>query len=227
MRQADFMPSKRQLSEEVADYLRQAIMAGEFSPGESMQADKIGERLSVSATPVREALQALRAEGFLELAPRRGFTVAPLVARDIRDLFEAHALVAGELAARAAAEAQEPDVAELKALHEELMAAAARGDTVALEQRNHDFHRMVYLLAGSDRLRWALGVFAKYVPRMFYSQIEGWPATTAEDHAAVIAAIEEHDAPGARESMAAHIRHAGEQLAAHYERRSHEDPGAD
>ncbi|MFF1880715.1 GntR family transcriptional regulator [Pseudarthrobacter sp. NPDC058196] len=42
--------------------------------------EAVGEELEVSATPVREALQALRVEGFLQLVPGKGFTVVPLVA---------------------------------------------------------------------------------------------------------------------------------------------------
>lgn len=214
--------SRRQLSDEVAAYLRQGIMAGEYASGQPIQAEAIGESLSVSATPVREALQALKAEGFLELAPRRGFSVAPLVAHDIRDLFEAHALIAGELASRAAANAEDAEIEKLEALHEGLMAAAKSGDNELLEQKNHEFHRLVYRIADSDRLRWALGVFAKYVPRMFYSQIEGWPRSTARDHSAVIDAIKAHDVDAARTAMATHIRNAGELLAEHYERRTQE-----
>lgn len=225
MQQPGIGSKRRPLSEEVASYLRQAIMAGELASGESVQADAVGEMLSVSATPVREALQSLKAEGFLELAPRKGFTVTPLTAEDIRDIFEAHALIAGELAARAARNADDSAVRELDALHHELMGAAHRGDHDVLEQKNHDFHRMVYRISASTRLRWALGVFAKYVPRMFYAEIEGWPSTTARDHAAVIDAIRARDDAAARDAMAEHIRNAGELLADYTEARTAEQVG--
>lgn len=212
--------SRRQLSEEVSSYLRQGIIAGELSPGQSIRAEAIGDVLSVSATPVREALHALKVEGFLDLVPRKGFTVAPLAPQDIRDVFEAHALIAGELAARAATRAEATEIAELEALHHELMAAARRNDTETLERKNHEFHRHLYRIAGSNRLRWALGIFNKYVPRKFYAQISGWPETTAKDHSAVIDAIVRHAPEDARAAMAGHIRNAGELLASNYERRS-------
>lgn len=212
-----------QLSEEVASYLRQAIMAGEYAPGQSIKAEAIGEQLEVSATPVREALQTLRAEGFLELVPRRGFTVAPLVAQDIRDLFAGHALLAGELAARAAEKATAPQIEQLEQLHQQLMAAARRSDDDALEKKNHEFHRLIYRIAESNRLHWALGIFTKYVPRQFYSQIEGWPATTAHDHSAVLEAIVAHDTDAARTAMARHIENAGELLALNFDRRATHD----
>lgn len=211
----NFAPRK-QLSEEVASYLRQSIMAGELAPGESVRAEAVGELLDVSATPVREALHALRVEGFLELAPRKGFTVVPLSAADIRDIFEAHALIAGELSARAAQLASPEEIETLLSLHNELMAAAERGDADQLERKNHDFHRMLYRLADSPRLSWALSGFVKYVPRAFYAQIEGWPETTAADHQAVVDAVVARDAEGARNGMASHIRNSGEKLAEYF-----------
>lgn len=211
---------RAQISDEVAAYLRQAIMAGEYLPGESIKADAIGEIMQVSSTPVREALQALKVEGFLILAPRKGFTVAPLVAQDILDLFEAHALIAGELAARAAVNVTESDLKELQKLHSDLISAADSSDLEALEMYNNEFHRLIYSFSRSSRLHWALGIFTKYVPRKFYSQIEGWPKTTVSDHSAIVDAIKNRDSKLAREIMSNHIRRSGELLASHFERRN-------
>ncbi|TFD64256.1 GntR family transcriptional regulator [Cryobacterium ruanii] len=208
---------RKQLSEEVSDYLRETIMAGELKSGESIRADAIGELLGVSATPVREALHALKVEGFLVLAPRKGFAVAPLTGQDIRDVFCAHALIAGELASRACLSASDEQIAELGALHFELMAAAERGDNEMLEEKNHQFHRQIYVIANSIRLRQTLATFVKYVPRMFYSKIPGWPVTTANDHSAVISAFRAHDAEGAREAMSKHIINSGELLAQYFD----------
>lgn len=210
---------RRQLSDEVASYLRQSIMAGEYAPGASVRAEAVGEALDVSATPVREALHALKAEGFLELVPRKGFTVRPLVADDIRDIFEAHALIAGELAARAARELDDTQASALLSNQERLMEAARTGNTAELERLNDEFHAMVYRAAASERLRWALGNFVKYVPSAFYAQIDGWPETTAEDHSAVCDALVSRDAESARQKMAQHIRNAGEKLAEYFDSR--------
>lgn len=210
---------RRQLSDEVASYLRQSIMAGEYAPGASVKAEAVGEALDVSATPVREALHALKAEGFLDLVPRKGFTVRPLVADDIRDIFEAHALIAGELAARAAQNLDDAQAVELVTNQEALMQAARTGDTNELERLNDEFHSMVYRAAASERLRWALGNFVKYVPSAFYAQIDGWPEVTAEDHSAVCDALVSRDPEAARSTMSQHIRNSGEKLAEYFDAR--------
>ena len=54
-----------------AEYLRERIISGVLLPGESLQIDEIAQRLKVSATPVREALQSLRVEGFVHSGTRR------------------------------------------------------------------------------------------------------------------------------------------------------------
>src|SRR5882724_7228145 len=102
-----------QLSDDAANHVRRLIMSGQLRPGDAVKAERIGEDLGISGTPVREALQALKVEGFLKLLPRRGFTVAPISGKDITDAFEASGLLSGELAARAATRASDEDLTEL------------------------------------------------------------------------------------------------------------------
>lgn len=211
---------RTQLSDDASAYVRDLIMSGQLEPGSPVRPEVIGEALGTSSTPAREALQALRVEGFLELLPGRGFIVAPLDGNDVRDLFRSHALISGELAARAALAATDGDVAELDALHHELIAASRRNDVNALEEKNHAFHRTINQLAGSRKIAWVLGLTDRYVPRLFYSYIEGWPQATAEDHSAILLAIQEKDADAARSAMEAHIVHAGELLAARFDARN-------
>lgn len=211
--------ARPQLSEKATAHVRGLIMSGELRPGTLVRPETIGEDLGISTTPAREALQALRVEGFLELVPRRGFVVASLNGQDIRDLFQVQALIGGELAARAAVKAKEEDVAELEALHHELIAAAARNDHHRLEEKNHAFHREINLLAGSRKTVWLLGLVTRYVPRQFYSAIPGWPQATMDDHAELISCIKAKDPEATRAAMEQHIVHSGELLAAHFDSR--------
>src|ERR1019366_2272964 len=92
---------RRQLSDEVASYVRELIMSGRLRSGDFIRQERIDEELELSATPSRKALISLKAEPFVLLKPRPGFVVAPLPSSDIRDLFTVQALLAGELVARA------------------------------------------------------------------------------------------------------------------------------
>lgn len=207
-----WMESRRrrpQLGDEAAAYLRELIMSGQLQPGEFLRPERLAEELGMSATPLREALLSLRAEGFVLLAPRKGFTVAPLSIQDVADLYCAQSLLAGELAARACAHITDEDLRRLRELQLAMEAAAKEEAHDRMEVINHDFHRTVNTIAESPKLAWALSVTTRYVPRRFYATIPGWPTASLHDHSSVIAALAERDPDGARSSMARHVTHAG------------------
>jgi DNA-binding GntR family transcriptional regulator len=220
---SEFVAQRPQLSDGAAAYVRDLIMSGQLPPGQSVRPEVIGAALGISTTPAREGLQALRVEGFLQLLPRRGFIVAPLTGQDIRDLFTAHALIAGELAARASDLANDSDIAELDALQHELLAAAQRRDLMLLEEKNHAFHRQINRIADARKIAWVIGLVDRYVPRLFYSSIEGWPQATADDHSTILEAIRSHDHDAARSAMSRHIIHSGDLLATQFDKRTVSD----
>jgi DNA-binding GntR family transcriptional regulator len=208
-----------QLGDVAAAYLRDQITSGNLAAGAPVRPETVADELGISTTPAREALQALRAEGFLDLAPRRGFTVAKLDGDDIRDMFLVQSMVAGELAARAASKATADTIASLERIHRELIDAAKRDDLAALEELNHQFHREINLAASAPRLAQVIRLVSRYAPRRFYASIAGWPETTVHDHTTLLDAIRRGDADTARREMVDHVHHAGEQLASHIDAR--------
>lgn len=98
---ADPMPATRSLS--VTDRIRAQILAGEFEPGARLQEVRLSERLGVSRTPVRSALQMLASDGLLEYAPNRGYSVRRFRTSEIVDAYEIRAMLES-LAARFVAE---------------------------------------------------------------------------------------------------------------------------
>jgi len=210
---------RQPLSEEVATHVRALIMSGALRTGEFVRLDRIAAELGVSATPVREALHALRGEGFLTFEPRRGFVVAPLSPQDVEDLFLVQADIAGELAARAARATSPEWLAELRELQSQLTTATDSGQADDVVEYNQLVHRHINLRAGSPKLEFLLSVAVRYVPQPFFTTIDGWLEASANDHDAVIAALEAGDAEAARTSMRQHILHAGKLLGDHLRQR--------
>jgi DNA-binding GntR family transcriptional regulator len=208
---------RRQLGDEVAGYVRDLIMSGQLHSGDFIRQERIADELGLSATPVREGLLSLRGEGFVQLVPRRGFVVSPLSASDVRDLFTAQALLAGELVSRAAARMDAADLREITGIHQALRKAAAAGDGETVERLNHDFHRRINLVADAPRLAWMLSISTRFAPRRFFATIPGWSKASAQDHAAILKAISERDAEAARAAMMRHMENAGELLAANFD----------
>jgi DNA-binding GntR family transcriptional regulator len=74
------------LSDRAHDRIKQDILAGLFDPGEKLQLDAISARYGIGTAPVREALNRLSAEGWVERRSQRGFFVTELSLSDLEEL---------------------------------------------------------------------------------------------------------------------------------------------
>jgi DNA-binding GntR family transcriptional regulator len=209
------LPSRAQLGDKAAAYVRELILTGSLRPGEVVQPAAIATALGISVTPVREALQTLRVAGFLIGERPRGFQVAPLDGQDIRDLFMAHALIFGELAARTARRLTTEDLTELEALFHELCAAARRADRRLLDEKNVAFYWKIVDIADAPKLLWVLRLLELYVPNL---PLDGFVEITQDAHAELLAHFRAGDAEGARATLSRHNIRVGELIAASFER---------
>lgn len=203
------------LSDVVSAHVRELIVSGQLHSGEFIRPEVVAEELGVSATPAREGLLQLQTEGFLSVEPRRGFMVTALSSEDIRDIYDAQALLGGELAARTATTITPETVDELERIQDALERAAAAKDFDEEERLNHQFHALIYRLSGSRKMRWLIKTTLAYAPRKFFAAVDGWPEASAQDHRAIIEHLRAGDPENARAAMAQHIRNAGALLAEH------------
>src|SRR3954469_19647066 len=81
------------LRQQIADALRDEVLAGRLQPGQEFTVKEIAEQYGVSATPVREALVDLSAQGLLDAVQHRGFEVRAYSFDDFRGMIEARSLV--------------------------------------------------------------------------------------------------------------------------------------
>ncbi len=90
--------TRKPLRDAVYDSILQALVSGEFQPGERLRDTHLAQRLGASRTPVREALLLLTSQGLLTSDPGRGFAVAPMTRTEVEEVFplirvlELHAL---------------------------------------------------------------------------------------------------------------------------------------
>ncbi|WP_369942427.1 GntR family transcriptional regulator [Xanthomonas medicagonis] len=137
--------------------LRDLILGGALAPGERLSELAVVERLGVSRTPVRAALQRLCEEGLTTALPGGGYAVKAFSERDVHDAIELRGTLEG-LAARLAAE-RGASAADLQHAH----ALLARLDTVLASELGEDdfadyvqcnerLHAVLIAMAGSDLL---------------------------------------------------------------------------
>ncbi|MEM9343304.1 MAG: GntR family transcriptional regulator [Pseudomonadota bacterium] len=129
--------------ESAYDRLHASIREGVFRPGDRLREEDVAERLSLSRTPVREALRRLEADGIVEHRPRQGAVVRQLAHAEVVELYEMRVVLertAAEMAAK------HGTAAEFDAL-DDLNAAIAeeRNNASQAAAINQDFHRSLYL----------------------------------------------------------------------------------
>lgn len=85
--------SKVSLSQRAYNQIKDAICQGQISPGDILSESQLASQLSMSRTPVREALRTLASEGFVDIRNGIGAYVKPLSSKDMEDLYEVRCLL--------------------------------------------------------------------------------------------------------------------------------------
>ena len=187
--------------------LRDLIVQGDLSPGERLNERLLCERLGISRTPLREAIKLLATEGLVRLLPHRGAQVAPLEARRLADTLQvmgAMEALAGELACR---QASDTVIAEIRALHEEMLEKHAARDLAGYFRCNQAIHLTLVdaggnaVLASTYRQLNANVLRARYIANLSQDR---WDAAVHE-HEAILAALEARDAPKLTRLLREHL----------------------
>ena len=183
--------------------LKKALFSGEYKSGDELSLTDIASKLGVSRTPVREAFQALEAEGLIELRMNKGAIVKPIDEKYITDHYEMRILLESEAAARAATNGM-PDA---DPLIEKLMDIQKRMESLSTseyENLNFDVHSSIWTAADNMRLYKMLANLWNGPSIGFTSpKLEHYIKSTQE-HIDILTAIRNHDAKKARKEMEQH-----------------------
>lgn len=190
--------------------LREAIIRGVLVEGRRVQDRVLALELGVSRTPVREALQRLEAEGFLENTPRLGLVVAEITPQTIEDVFAIRIALEGVAARLAAQRASASDIEALGTLNEQIAHAVREGELGPALTLNHQFHLAIYRAARNAPLAELLNRLHYSVQRFRQStlSISGRAPQMLEEHGRLVAAIRDHDADEAEQIARAHKERA-------------------
>jgi DNA-binding GntR family transcriptional regulator len=206
----EVIPLPRQgLHHTVVVRLRQRIVEGHMAPGAKLNERELSESLQVSRTPLREAIKMLAAEGLVELLPNRGAVVAQLSAQDVADTFEVIAGLEGQSGELAAQRIDAAQLAELRALHYEMLAAYTRRDLSAYYRLNAQIHERINAAARNPVLAQTYrNVNARLQALRFRSNFNErkWQQAVAE-HEEMLRLLAARDAPGLRALMVRHLEH--------------------
>jgi DNA-binding GntR family transcriptional regulator len=192
----------------VLEEIRRRIVAGVWAQGERLFEDQIAADLGVSRNPVREALQALQAEGFVELEPRRGARVAVVSAEQARELFEVREVLEGLVAHLAARRRTDAELDRMRAAVDAGLRAAADGDLAGLPALNTHFHHLLAATARNAMLADTIERLRHLIEWIYSQRIAQRAPRSWDEHRQIVEAIATGDADTAERVARAHIARA-------------------
>lgn len=179
----------------VYNWLKQAIIAREFKPGDLLNERKLASELDVSRTPVREAIQMLESEYWVAVVPWKGAVVLPVTKEDIEELFQLRMAIEPMVIELVTHKLQDTEIAYLEVLIERQKQLAGEEDGKEFISIDQDFHLFLANLTENRRLReimvhlrdihLRLGVEAVQ-ERYRYKE-------TLEEHTAIVEALKRRD----------------------------------
>jgi DNA-binding GntR family transcriptional regulator len=185
------------VKDNLAAYFRQEIIGGRLAPGEKIVEVKWAKLLKISQTSVREALNILLAEGFVQKGSGRTAQVTRLTDEDINHSYELRAVLEG-YAARIVAQKKVP-LGELEQTLSDMRSAIECHNLSAFYERDLRFHLLLAEKTGNAMLvqglkRIILPLFAFVVIRVqgARTQQEQW-VRSLEQHKRIIDALKTHD----------------------------------
>ena len=195
----------RTKEEQVADYLREAIIAGRIPRGARLKQQEIAGQLHISITPVREALKLLEAEGYVTGDSYRGATVAPFDISASNETLDLRILLETRLVGAAVERATAADIQELRLLAAEFEHAFDTGRNEAARAANYRFHhRMFEIAAMPQTLHFVQILWARY-PFDLINRLKGRVSRAAEEHEELLQAFIAADVAAATLATRQHI----------------------
>jgi DNA-binding GntR family transcriptional regulator len=192
------------LRQRVQEQLRELIVARALAPGDHLVEGELAERLGVSRGPVREALQALHREGWVDLHSGRGAFVHKPSDSEVDEIFAVRAALESEAAALAAARIGGTEMQHLRDLCARGKNAVNDGDDSAAVAANSQFHASIAQYSGVRllaeyietldlRVRWL------YKPLVAVRKMDSWT-----EHDEIVEALAANDTNNAATLMRAH-----------------------
>lgn len=194
--------------------IRNAIHYLELEPGESFLEREIAEMLEMSRTPVHSALIRLEMEGWLDIIPRKGFTVSLIKSQHVREITQITKILDGlavELATDILTDNQLNYLEKLILQQEKSLFESNFKNYVNID---HEFHELITNTCNNKEL---IKLLKGYSDQLFRARLytitnREWPLDSINEHRAILAAIQAKNGSVARALMEAHRKRGSKEI---------------
>lgn len=193
--------------------IREEILKGKLNGRQRLTETFFAEKLGVSKSPIREALNRLEAEGLVVIAPRRGASVIQFTVDDVNEIYDLREIL--ETAAVRSAAVDERLLSRLRAALREAEQNLRKKDKVSYILADADFHRSIAQASVNTRLRKILENMHGQMLILRHRTFELSSGLSVIEHERIVRALEKGDRETAASLMTKHIRAVRGKLLAH------------
>ena len=186
---------KSLLSEQAYEIIKNDILTCVLEPGKQIAQSQLAERYQVGTTPIREALQRLAQEGFVQTIPRFGYTISYVTLSDVHEIFELRAILEPAAARLAATRATDERLTEIARMADFYYAYGDESNNPKAHVHNADFHRAIAAEAGNGRLLDQIDQVLDEMTRIFHLGLDlgNYAGEMHQEHLALVKALQNHD----------------------------------
>jgi DNA-binding GntR family transcriptional regulator len=202
------------LAVETARHLREAIIRGDFPAGAHLNETQLTRELSLSRSPVREALRILESEGLVTLEPHRGAYVRAVSEQDLEEIFDVRLMIETHAVRRGLHRLSPHAIEPLRAAVAEARAALQEASVERWHEASLQFHDGLVTLASNRHLTRLHEELKTSLRRYQISVIgpAGEPERFQTEHEAILAALDEGRVERGAALVAEHITNLKEAL---------------
>ena len=140
------------VQEAAVGHLRNLILSGQLTPGQRLYQEDLAEKLGISRTPIREALQQLANEGLVNISSYKGASVTRFSASEMSEVYSVRIALESYAASLASQNITDKDFVRLELLMQEMGKGFQNKDFEGLLTAHHQLHANIYAIAGKQRL---------------------------------------------------------------------------
>jgi DNA-binding GntR family transcriptional regulator len=199
------------LKDQVLKAIRDAILKGSLSPGERITESRLSKQMKVGQNVVREALQELEFQGFVERVPNKGTSVTDFSRADIKQMYQFRMELEG-FAVQLARERGHPsseDIRQLEQAINGMQAGADASDFWRFSRSDLEFHQIIWRMSGNRYVEKALRAVA--TPQFSYVLIRSFQHTRldlvaiTQEHREILQVLKTADAATCRQFVTAKV----------------------